>query len=667
MRYVPALDGLRAVAILGVLVFHALPRALPGGFAGVDVFFVLSGYLIASVILFDLRAGSFTMREFYLRRVQRLLPNAVVMVFCTVAAATVVLLPSSVAQVGEHGLWTLLNLSNIYILRHFGDYWQDVASSAPLLHTWSLAVEEQFYLLLPVTLWLLSRRRGRTTFGIVASLAGAGYLLALFGTAADPNATFYLLPTRAWEPLLGAALALFRVPARSDEPLRGASPATPSWATELLGWTGLALILAAYLFISGEQDFPGWIALLPTGGAFAVLVAVADGRTGAARLLARPFPVQVGKLSYSIYLWHWPAIVLARTWCELEGLPPQRGTLAGAGLGVVLAALAYVFIERPLQQRGPGRRRRLLVLATGFVLCGLASFAVARHRPAVAAGVWFDPVHSAARLYDSARLGTPPKGVPTKYSDVVLAPVERSASAAWWKGGIVHPWGPGTPRVVVLGSSHALMYGSLLDDICRELALPVAFLSAHATAVDFDLSQGSAKFDAARRRFLHEWQPDLVIVIDRWDREREVGTATAFARQLRALLDAIEPETRRVLLFSQVPVLRLGEEINLREFVVWRRNRSGNFPAIAPDAKEPFRRETIAALEAVAATDPKVRILRADRPFFLPDGTVRYASGRDFYYLDDDHLSSAGAEVLRAEVTQAIREAFDTSGDGRLW
>lgn len=195
MKYAPSLDGLRAVAILAVLGFHTLPGVFKGGFTGVDVFFVLSGYLISSVILYDIRNGTFSMREFYLRRIQRLLPNAVVMVTVTVALSVIFLLPSMAVKVAGHGLWAIFNLSNIYILRNFGGYWGDSANSAPLLHTWSLAVEEQFYLAFPLTLWLLSRRT--SIFAVTVFLSIASFGLYIYSAAVHPFATFYLLPTRA--------------------------------------------------------------------------------------------------------------------------------------------------------------------------------------------------------------------------------------------------------------------------------------------------------------------------------------------------------------------------------------------------------------------------------------------------------------------------------------
>ncbi len=205
--YVPALDGLRAVAILGVLVFHAVPKALPGGFTGVDVFFVLSGYLITSIILRDASTKNFSIKEFYLRRVQRLLPNAVFMVLVTICLAQVVLLPSNAAKVADHGIWTVINLSNIYILQHIGGYWGNLSDSSPLLHTWSLAVEEQFYLVFPAIFLLLFRTKRLLT--LLVLLTVASFTLSVYGTYWHPVGTFYWLPTRAWELLLGAVFAIF--------------------------------------------------------------------------------------------------------------------------------------------------------------------------------------------------------------------------------------------------------------------------------------------------------------------------------------------------------------------------------------------------------------------------------------------------------------------------
>lgn len=207
MPYSPPLDGIRAIAILAVLVFHVFPTYVRGGFTGVDVFFVLSGFLITSIILHDVRDYRFSFREFCLRRIQRLMPNAVLTVLVVLVLSSYFLLPSTARLVGRHSLWTLTNLSNFFIWRNFGGYWGDAAEASPLLHTWSLAVEEQFYLLFPASLVLLARfQRNRVTYWLLIAV-GLSLGLCIYATPRHPGASFYLLPMRVWELLLGAALA----------------------------------------------------------------------------------------------------------------------------------------------------------------------------------------------------------------------------------------------------------------------------------------------------------------------------------------------------------------------------------------------------------------------------------------------------------------------------
>ena len=660
MKYAPSLDGLRAVAILAVLGFHVMPRVLRGGFTGVDVFFVLSGYLITSVILHDVRNGNFSMREFYLRRIQRLLPNAVIMVIVTVMLSLVFLLPSMALKTAAHGLWAIFNLSNVYIVRNFGGYWGDLAGSTPLLHTWSLAVEEQFYLVFPLTLCLLSRRTNLLLVMVCISLASLA--LSIYGTGLHPAATFYLLPTRAWEPLFGAVLATYRVPVAADRPLRGTSAVL---VTELAGWGGLVLIVAGFLFIPEGKNFPGTIALVPAIGSLALLVSIADGASGPARLLSRPIPVMIGKLSYSLYLWHWPMIVIGRTYAELLGISQRAGKLIGLSAGVILAVIAYRFIEHPLRQRGPGRGRRLFVLGTAFSVCVLVCLTVSVQHPLADPLGYFDRPSFYGLLYSVGEPTDIPLTSTTRYSDV-LFPERPSQPEVWRDGGIIHNWGKGNPRVVVLGSSHALMYGRLIDDICKQAGLSVAFLSADGAPVFFPTAVGygfptlelSQHFDAARRKWISEWNPDAVLVIERWD--EFAGDRADFNRRLRELVGELAPHTRNIILFSQVPVLRIGEKVNLREFVTWYLKTFGRLPEITPDSNELTRKASITAIEDLKRDFPGVQLLRVDSPFYMEDGSVRFSSGRSFFYADNNHLSDAGAELVRTICTRAIVAAAPT-------
>jgi peptidoglycan/LPS O-acetylase OafA/YrhL len=660
MKYSAPLDGLRAVAILAVLAFHAL-GAPQGGFTGVDVFFVLSGYLIASVILHDIRDDKFSLREFYLRRIQRLLPNAVLMVFVTVALSYFALLPLATVKVAEHGMWSLLNLSNIYIWRNVGGYWGDSAASVPLLHTWSLAIEEQFYVLFPVTLWLLSRRRRLCS--IMSVLAVGSFVVGACLTRSHPIAAFYLLPTRAWELLAGAALGAYRVPAVTERAIRTFKSAR---ATAFAGWGGLALIIAGFFMIGEGSNFPGIIALIPTIGTLAILFSVADNGSGPAWLLSRPPMVMIGKLSYSIYLWHWPLIVLGRSYANLMGWSTQVGAFIGALVGMALAAVAYQFIEQPLRLRGPGRGRRLITIATGFSACATACMMMAMSHPIADPSGHFDRPVFSGQQYNVRELSAANEAMSaTKFADVVLPPAEPHQRDVWNSGGIIHHWGSENPRVVVIGSSHALMYAKLIDDICKQLNISVAFLSADGVSVFFtdgDDKRPSAlafatEFNEARKKWISQWKPDAVLVIDRWDNYD--SSPREFDRMLRELVAELSSNAHHIICFSQVPALPVGATINLREYVVWKMGSQKLIPSIAPDAKEPFRRSALTAINAVTRDFPTVELLRVDQPFYADDGTVRYASGRTFFYADDNHLSDAGAEQLRDVCTRAIATACE--------
>lgn len=665
MKYEPALDGIRAISIVAVFAYHCSPGSLPGGFTGVDVFFVLSGYLITSVILLDLREETFSMREFYLRRIQRLLPNAVAAVFATLAISFGALLPSETINLARHGIWTLFNLSNVYIYRNFGGYWGDSGTSAPLLHTWSLAVEEQFYLLFPFALVFLARRWSRRIAAGTALIAIASFSLAAYGTWNHPTATFYFLPTRAWEPLLGGVLATFRVRVPRSEPIRGFGPAR---LRSVAGWAGLAVILAGCFLVSERVPFPGLVALAPTLGAAAVIVSVADGSASVARLLSVPFLALIGRMSYSIYLWHWPGIVLGRAYADLWGHSFRTGTLAGAAAGIVLAAIAYRFVEQPLRRRGTGRSARLFILAAGFAGCVVATVGLSLRAPSTDPESLFETPVFNGLLYDVTRDGASDDlQRKTAFRDVRVPPPQRRSADSWRDGGIIHSWGGGSPRVVVLGSSHAYMFGQVIDDTCRDFGLSVAFLSAQATGAFFKTTAGSVfqsasearEFDEVRRRWLREWRPDLVLVIDRWDWH----AAESFESDLETFVEEMAGLARRVVLFSQVPTLPVGEDINLREYVVWMVRKKGVLPRLAPDGNEQRRRGMVRTMQTVIQGRPGFQLLRVEDPFYAADGTIRYASGREFLYADDDHLSEAGATLVKDRIATTIAGAFGIAKD----
>lgn len=339
MQYRPEVDGLRAVAVLPVILFHAgLPR-FSGGFVGVDVFFVISGYLITTLILEDLDAGRFSLLRFYDRRARRILPALFCVMLCSVPFAWMWLLPEDFRNFSQSLVATIFFSSNVLFWTESG-YFSSASELKPLLHTWSLAVEEQYYILFPLTLLLIWRLGRRWIFPLLAMLCLASLVAGQWAAQGHPAAAFYLLPFRGWELLVGALTALFL---RSDPLLRRG----PRQFGSALG---LGLICFAVLRFDGDTPVPGVWLLVPTLGTALVLVCARSDTAVGGLMRMRPL-VGLGLISYSAYLWHQPVFAFAHHRSFTE---PDTGTmLALAGLAVAMAALTWRFIEQPFRRGAP--------------------------------------------------------------------------------------------------------------------------------------------------------------------------------------------------------------------------------------------------------------------------------------------------------------------------
>jgi peptidoglycan/LPS O-acetylase OafA/YrhL len=352
------IQGLRALAVAPVVLYHIDARAAPGGFVGVDIFFVISGYLITRILMRELAAGEFSVAGFYERRVRRLFPALYAMLTATLAVGAVALSPGDLAQLGRTAAATVLFSSNVMFFGLSG-YFDGAAELKPLLHTWSLAVEEQFYLAFPLALAAIWRRAPHRLGVLLWGGALASLALCVAATRNHQAAAFYLPMTRAWELLLGAILAAGAVPA-----LRGRR------ARDMISLAGLALIGASLVLIDKTVRFPGVVALAPALGAALVIHAGQGGRVslGGRLLSARPLTA-LGAISYSLYLWHWPTLVYAR---YLSPGEPTVATLAlAAAASVLLAIGSYRFIEQPAL-RARISLRGALTAGGGAMAAGMA-------------------------------------------------------------------------------------------------------------------------------------------------------------------------------------------------------------------------------------------------------------------------------------------------------
>lgn len=364
LGYRADIEGLRAIAILLVVAAHAGVPWLPGGFVGVDVFFVLSGFLITGLLTREVATtGTLGFTKFYVRRLRRLLPALLTMLLITSVFAIVVLTPGDQGRQATAAATASVWLSNMHFAFSKLDYFSPDAGSNLFLHTWSLGVEEQFYLLWPaLVLWALRTKSGQGTntarLKISLLIVGSTSLLAcLMVTRSAPQMAFYLMPLRAWQFSAGALAWLYfgsGAATGTPGPARPANIRSQTWA----GWSGLALIVCSGIWFDGNMPYPGWHALLPTAGAVAVLVAGKQGFTGGGSRLLSLRPLQaIGRISYAWYLWHWPVLLLGASLVTYDSGLYRVGLVA---LSLLLAMLSYAWVESPVRHQSrwlvrPGR------------------------------------------------------------------------------------------------------------------------------------------------------------------------------------------------------------------------------------------------------------------------------------------------------------------------
>lgn len=444
IRYRPEVDGLRALAVIPVVLFHLNSALMPGGFVGVDVFFVISGFLITSIILKEQREGSFTFSGFWMRRVRRIMPAMLFMLIATSFAGYLLLFGPDWTGLSNQVFSALGLYANIQMWMLSGNYWGPAAESAPLLHTWSLSVEEQFYLFYPLLLLLLLKYMPKRVFTVILLGSFASFACCVYATAHHSNAAFYFLPTRAWELAAGCLLAIF-------EYSRG--PVAKDNISRSLALAGLFLIAAGYFFIGGAEGFPGFRALLPVVGAVLIIRFASTEGCFVGRLLGfRPI-VYIGKCSYSLYLWHWPVIVLAAAFkLRYPNLVSIWSVLA---VIVVFTLISYHFIECPARKM---KHVMTPVLIGLLVSCASAYYLrIADYEYDLSV---LEPTESYTALYDVAPV---PPEANEGIEGVTVQSRDSSQYTAYSGSGIVRQFVGELPSVVVLGSSHALMWGRTIE------------------------------------------------------------------------------------------------------------------------------------------------------------------------------------------------------------
>ena len=640
------IDGLRAIAVLLIVFFH-LGLQPPGGFIGVDVFFVISGFLITTIILRDIEVGRFSFAAFYARRMRRILPALLVMLTVALGAGAFLLMPGDYEATARSALYAAGSLSNFYFFKHTGYF--DVASDLmPLLHTWSLGVEEQFYLVWPALLVVIVAIVGtsRRKLGfVVAVLCLTSLAWCLYRMRNDPKAAFYLPQARAWELGIGALLAI--VP-------RSRYPASLAVATAA-GLSGLSLILWSAFSLTSAAPFPGASALAPVAGT-ALLIAPWRATGPVQKALSfEPFTF-LGRISYSLYLWHWPLLVLYRQY----QLGAPLSTTESAGLAVVILAAAWIswaFVEEPVRRSGWAASTTIkagLTAAGAVAMAGLA-ITLASGFPSRAPGaeryasldvMWDWNCHDLQDLSGS--------GLPGPYCIL----------------------GTGRPKIAALliGESHAEHMAPLIDVAAQENGISVAFSNSRpacmpllgSTSVQryFPQSPNYNQFCADLIRPVLNYirtRPDLHLVIlasawtsypsdlyrnDPSERSERHGL-DMLAQGFDEFFGALDRPDLRFLVIDQMPTLVPYNHSCLSQTgLIWRRPCPGTMMKTATTAIE---EKVLAVIRDLPSRWPRVSVL-LPRDLMCDDQGCPTTLNGEFLYRDTSHLR----RNLKAETTEQL-------------
>lgn len=550
VEYRADIDGLRAIAVLAVLGFHAFPEYLPAGFIGVDIFFVISGFLISRLIYNDLDKGTFSLAGFYARRIKRIFPALIVVLLACIAVGSAVLFPDEYLALGKHVAGGATFVSNFLLLSEAG-YFDEASERKPLLHLWSLGIEEQFYLLWPILILLFARWK-KDPFWVAATIFLASFAANVVVSTISPNAAFYLPVTRFWELMIGCMLAgiAYRQKDYDGRSLGAVSNAYIQYANsnsvkQVALWIGVTLVTFALVSISRERPFPSWWALLPTVGT-ALLIWAGPASTIVCNVLTNRALVYVGLISYPLYLWHWPLLSFGRILRLKEPtILLKIGILAAA---FALAALTYRFIERPIRFGRPLRLKPVAALIVALASMGTIGLV----------------------LYVS-------DGLPTRYShdvqSAIRAPTysphlqcENGALATKDELGVVCSSGAGSneQKIVIWGNSHAGVLASGLEDARRRsenFSLATFAYPACPPVLSFSSTHqpGCSAFNERVIESVTTWKPQTVIMAGRWEFYSGSGWGILSDASLRATISRLKTiGVDRVVVMGQFPVWYWG-------------------------------------------------------------------------------------------------------------
>ena len=635
LPYRPDIDGLRAIAVLSVIAFHATKR-ISGGFVGVDVFFVISGYLISFIIYTSLQNGTFSFADFYARRIKRIFPALILVLFTSWVLGWFLLEPASYVSLGKHIVASAAFASNILFWTEAG-YFDTAASFKPLLHLWSLGIEEQFYLVLPVFLFLLWKSKKNLGHWIVI-LLGLSFAINVTCTGYSPVASFYLPFSRFWELLTGAALAYVSLNHRTRlETFQltniFGSVERQILVRDLMAFTGIVVILAGIFVVSEASAFPGWWALLPVLGA-ALMIAAGPGAIINRSVMSSKVMTSIGLISYPLYLWHWPLLTFGRlTSFGIEH--PKLTTISMILLAFLLSTLTYHLVEKRVRYQVTSVIRNIVPVLSIFlglmVVIGAITFLNKGW-----SSRYPEPVHQFLDYeYDYQ--------ADFRNNLCLLSGSEKDFDEEC-EGTITDP---AAPLIMVWGDSHGAMLFQSLRQAGRLRNISVAQYTSSSCPPILNFEKANRPLcksinDAILKKIV-DLKPDTIVMAHDWPQsvgEGSLNKLPATVAKLRAL------GVQRIVLVGPVPHWIGSLPSNIARVM------RGEYHSSVPDRQTKLLDTSIPLLNEImlqTAESLSLEYVNSYRNFCNSSGclvTVEVAGKRDLTSFDHAHLTKAASEFL---------------------
>ena len=612
MKYIPEIDGLRALSVLGVLFYHIFPNLVPGGFLGVDIFFTISGFLIGSIILEKVESNTFSVKEFWIRRFKRLYPNLLVMILTTLVCGIYLLINPFRQELTNQVISSILACSNFLFWKTTGGYWDTKSDNIPLLHTWSLGIEEQFYLFLPFCILLLkSCFRQIKIPNIILLCSFLSFVLSIIRTPIAPSAAFYLLPTRAWEFGIGLYLASLSKDKKKICPFK---------LTKLSFYLGVLLILSFFFIINDKLPLPGWYPFFSCCGA-ALVISSSTNISSKANILSSGLMPFIGKMSYSLYLWHWPIVVLAGF---LFFDTPKILLLA---FTFVISYISFLVVESPFRKASTPSVVVFCLCCLG-IICPLLVF----------------------NSFRSVSPGLPEKLRAFEDSTSIKRGWQFEATGQILKKGKGLYFGnlSKDPSIILVGSSHARIFGEALKEFAERENICVLILATSQYGLANESKKGNL-INQKRINIIKEKAPETIIYAGRWTSEIDNDK---LKEKLPDILNPLSSSSKKVVILSQIPsfVLPKGYEQSIKKLLLTL-NRSNKNAHIKSDDKVD---EANLLVKKIVSQQNNIKLIYVDTNSFFKssDNQIKYSDTNKFLFSDDNHLNDYGASLVFSSLVE---------------